>query len=220
MTAVPNCPLPLASLRGLSRSAHSASLCDRWPCVGSLRERSAPFEFLPDAGRPAGSPVATHRRARGGVQISDGRPNTPHRVGLKGAGLSASPDNASREGAVGSLKQSAPCADDSEGPSVPRPARAATPREETAGRSPRTVVKRRLREPSFIIPEIADFRRQRVAAADSGCCKSSPDRPRAVVPVRSYSNHYESPGAFETLPAATPTPRLLSERYRARVTKS
>ena len=78
----------------------------------------------------------------GGVQISDGRPNTPHRVGLKGAGLSASPDDASREGAVGSLKQSAPCADDREGPAVPRPARAAQPREETAGRSLRTTASR------------------------------------------------------------------------------
>ena len=40
---------------------------------------------------------------------------------------------------------------------------------------------RRLAEPSFVIPEIADFRRQRVAAADSGYCKSLLDRP-----VRSY----------------------------------
>ena len=48
---------------------------------------------------------------------------------------------------------------------------------------------RRLAEPSFVIPEIADFRRQRVAAA-------------------------ESPGAIETLPAATLTLRLFSERYR------
>ena len=33
--------------------------------------------------------------------------------------------------------------------------------------------------------------------------------------LNSYSNHYESPGAFETLPAATQTPRLFSEHYHS-----
>ena len=85
-----------------------------------------------DASTTAPTPPRDCRRrgrvvgqCRGGVQISDSRPNTPRRVGLKGAGLSASPDDASREGAVGSLKQSAPCADDCEGPEVPRAARVA-----------------------------------------------------------------------------------------------
>ena len=44
--------LPLASSRGLPRCARSASLraAEGRACVGSLRERSAPFESPPDVG--------------------------------------------------------------------------------------------------------------------------------------------------------------------------
>ena len=49
------------------------------------------------------------------------------------SGERRSPGDARGEGAAGSLRQSAPCADDREGPPVPRPARAALPREDTAG---------------------------------------------------------------------------------------
>ena len=58
------------------------------------------------------------------------------------SGELCSPGDASREGACGSLRQSAPCTDDREGPQVPRPARAARPREDTAGRRPRSVVRK------------------------------------------------------------------------------
>ena len=56
VSLLPASLLPLASSRGLPRWARSAS----------LRERSAPFEVPPDAGRPGGSLVTKH-----------GAPNAP-----------------------------------------------------------------------------------------------------------------------------------------------
>ena len=58
-----------------------------------------------------------------------------------------SPGDASREEAVGSLRQSAPCADDREGPSVPRPARAALRGASEASASGRRTASTASREP-------------------------------------------------------------------------
>ena len=48
-------PLPLAGCASLRAASGRA-------CVGSRRERSAPFEVPPNAGCPAGSRVTKHRR--------------------------------------------------------------------------------------------------------------------------------------------------------------
>ena len=141
------------------------------------------------------------------------------------SGERRSPGDVSREGAVGSLRRSAPCADDREGPPVPRPAgvaaspprnwlpaapatRAAAPREDTTGR---IAAEARRSEDlrSSAITKISDFRTtasrgqrgDRVASSRaSGRRGGEPaSNSRRVAPRMAREQQSRVPRAFWTL---------------------
>ena len=115
------------------------------------------------------------------------------------SGERRSPGDASREGADGSLKQSAPCADDREGPTVPRPTRTAQPREDTTGSN--ATEERGSKDASHLssVREIGDFplavRTRRVLTTLPDDVRQAARIPRILVTSResiALSNDSES----------------------------
>ena len=157
----------------------------------SKRRTSARLPLTPYRnGRCPGRVVG---QRRGGGLISDGQPNTPL-TGWDCKGPGSRPAPTRRAG----REPSAPIINRRRAPTTARDRRSLGPltwrhghhgvgcrqRRQSVRRSraskPQDGIRgpwfdRRLREPSFVIPETVDCRRQRVAAADSGCCKSLPN---------------------------------------------